>query len=252
MITLVRSGARDRIRLIGRLRNFHIPSEKGKGAYGLPHSMKRNLTFAVIGLVVGLVCGFSASNYNYRADLNTTRMLAVNAEAATAKPGRANEPPQPSMEEVQSVIAKARQEPPDFKALQTAAHLFVQIQRPEGAVEFLLKAQQLKPEDPETLADLAEVYYLTQKFDESIKWARRALVVRPKLPIANYYLMASFVETNTNLDEAERILGELEEFRPGDQALAQIRQVIQQSRKEGGKGKTVLAHGPEDPGGGKR
>ncbi|MEP7271719.1 MAG: hypothetical protein ABI882_09445 [Acidobacteriota bacterium] len=213
--------------------------------------MKKNLAYAAIGLTVGLVCGFKASNYNYRSELNANKMAGINS-AVPAKPGAGAQPDQPSVAEVQAVVAKARREPPDFEAQHEAAHLFVQIQRPEGALEFLLKAQQLKPEDPETLADLAEVYYLSQKFDESIKWARRALVARPKLPIANYYLMASFVETNTNLGEAERILSELEEIRPGDQALAQIRNVIQQTRKEGVKGKTVIAHGPEEAVGEKR
>ncbi len=211
--------------------------------------MKRNLTFAIMGLTLGLVCGFKASNYNHRADLAARQMSAVNS-AVSAKSG----PPgaQPGVAEVQAVVARARQNPPDFEALQEAAHLFVQIQRPDGAIEFLLKAQQLKPEDPETLADLAEVFYLSQKFEEAISWARRALVVRPKFPIASYYLMASFVETKTNLNEAERILAELEVFRPGDPALAQIRQVMQTAGSAGDKGKTVLTHGPEDPSGGKR
>jgi len=102
------------------------------------------------------------------------------------------------------------------------------------------------------LAELAEAYYLTQKFDESIKWARRALQAKPGLPIANYYLMASYIETNQNLSEAERILADLETLRPGDQALAEIRQLIQKAKLDGGKSKSVLAHGPESETGGRR
>jgi hypothetical protein len=64
--------------------------------------------------------------------------------------------------------------------------------------------------------------------------------------------MASFVETNTNLGEAEKILDELEKFKPGDQALAQIREVIRKGRPEGAKGNPVLAHGPEEAKGVKR
>jgi hypothetical protein len=64
--------------------------------------------------------------------------------------------------------------------------------------------------------------------------------------------MASYVETNTNLDEAEKILDDLEKFKPGDQALAQIREVIRKGRPDGAKGKTVLGHGPEEAKGVKR
>lgn len=208
-------------------------------------SMKRNLTFAVIGLTLGLVSGFKASNYNYRADLNASKMAGITA-AGTGAGGT-----QAALTQVESVVARARQEPPNFEALHEAAHLFVQINRPDGSIEFLLKAQQLKPDDAETMAELAESYYLSQKFDDAIGWARRALVVKPGLPIANYYLMASYVETNTNLDEAARILDELEKFKPGDKALAQIREVIQKGRAETGK-KSVLSHGPEEATGGKQ
>lgn len=208
--------------------------------------MKRNLTFAVIGLTVGLVSGFKASNYSYRAALSAKKMEGINAAAL---PGGGT---QAAMGQVQALMARARQEPANFDAQHEAAHMFVQINRPDGALEFLTKAQQLRPDDAETMAELAESFYLTQKFDDAITWSRRALVAKPGLPIANYYLMASYVETNTNLDEAERILDELEKFKPGDKALAQIRDVIQKGRAETGKSKSVLSHGPEEARGGKQ
>jgi len=70
--------------------------------------------------------------------------------------------------------------------------------------------------------------------------------------ISNYYLMASYIETNQNLPEAERILADLEALRPGDRALGEIRQLIQKAKLEGGKSKSVLAHGPETEAGGRR
>ena len=208
--------------------------------------MKRNVTFAIVGMTLGLVTGFKVSNYSYRAEVNAKKMAGIGAASAA---GGGN---QAAMAQVQAVVARARQEPPNFEALHEAAHMFIQIQRPDGAFEFLHKAQQMKPDDAETMAELAEAYYLSQKFEEAIKWARQALVSKPGLPIANYYLMASFVETNSNLEQAERILDELEKIKPGDQALAQIREVIQKSRAESGKSKTVLSHGPEEPRGGKQ
>lgn len=214
--------------------------------------MSRNLAFAVIGLAVGLFCGFKAANYNYRAELNASRNAAVSSAASLNPNAGTGQKGQAVVAQVQASVEKARNNPQDFDAQHEAAHLFTQIQRPDSAIEFLLKAQQVKSTDPDTLAELAEAYYLTQKFDESIKWARQALQAKPDFPIASYYLMASYVETNQNLDEAERILGKLETLRPGDQSLAEIRQLIQKAKPEGGKAKSVLAHGPESETGGRR
>jgi len=215
--------------------------------------MKKNLGYAVIGLTVGLVCGFKAANYGYRSELNANRTSAVNS-AASLNPNTVGngQRGQAVIEQVQASVEKARTNPQNFDAQHEAAHLFTQIQRPDSAIEFLLKAQQIKPTDPDTLAELAEAYYLTQKFDESINWARRALQAKPAFPIANYYLMASYIETNQNLPEAERILADLEALRPGDRALGEIRQLIQKAKLEGGKSKSVLAHGPETEAGGRR
>jgi len=215
--------------------------------------MNRNLGFALIGLTLGLVCGFKAANHSYRSELDANRTSAVNSAASlnpnTAGNGQRGEA---VIAQVQASVEKARSNPQDFEAQHEAAHLFTQIQRPEGAIEFLLRAQQMRSTDPDTLAELAEAYYLTQKFDESIKYARRALQAKPAFPIANYYLMASYIETNQNLPEAEKILADLETLRPGDKALAEIRQLIQKAKLEGGKSKSVLAHGPESESGGRR
>jgi tetratricopeptide (TPR) repeat protein len=209
--------------------------------------MKRNLTFAIIGLTIGLVCGFKAANYNYRSEIAANRNAGT--IAAVNQGGAVNGGGAVSQAEVQRIIEKARQNPEDFAAQHAAADQFIQIERADGAIEFLNKAQQLRPNDPETLGELAEAHYLTQKFDEAIKWAKRALEVRPSYPLATFYLMASYVETRQNLDEAERLLAQLEALRPGDKTLGQVRQVLQQAKAESGRGtaKTTVQHGPDEP-----
>lgn len=204
--------------------------------------------------MVGLVCGFQVANYNYRSEM----MASKNAAAVSAAAGAGQS--QPSNAEVMAIIERARNNPQDFEAQHAAAEQFIQIQRPEGALEFLTKAQHLKPDDPDTLAELAEANYLLQRFDESIKWAKRALAVQSPDPrsthklMANFYLMVSYVETGQNLDEAERLLAQLEELRPGDRTLAEVREAIAKSRAESvrGKAKTTLSHGPEEAPGGRR
>lgn len=205
---------------------------------------KINLLFVVIGLVVGLFSGFKIANRNYRSELKENRDRAAAAAISSTNPAK-------KASEVEAVITKARNNPDDYQAQLDAAEQFLSIQRAEGAVEFLNRALQIKPNDPDALAGLGEVYYVQQKFDDAINYSRRALKERPGLPIAQFYLMASLVETRQNLDEAEKLLGELERLRPGDKALQQVRQIIQSSRAaqpsgSDAKGKSVLAHGPEE------
>lgn len=202
--------------------------------------MKRNITFCIIGLAVGLFGGFQAANATYRSEIAANRNAAtVAAAGSVATQAQANQ-----------IIDRARQNPQDFEAQHAAAEQFLQIQRPDSALEFLTRAQQLKPDDPETLGELGEVHYLMQRYDEAIRWARRALEVSPDYPLATFYLMASYVETKQNLDEAEKLLAKLESLRPGDRTLAEVRQVLLKSRAESSgtpKAKTTLQHGPEEP-----
>jgi len=204
---------------------------------------KINLVFVVIGLAVGLFSGFKLANRTYRAELKEGRdraaAVAINSTNPTKKAS-----------EIEAVITKARNNPGDYQAQLDAAEQFLSIQRADGSVEFLNRALQIKPNDPDALASLGEVSYVQQKFDDAINYSRRALKERPGLPIAQFYLMASLVETRQNLDEAEKLLGELERLRPGDKALQQVRQIIQSSKSgpsgSTAAGKSVLAHGPEE------
>jgi tetratricopeptide (TPR) repeat protein len=226
--------------------------------------MKRNLTFAAIGILVGLVCGFKAANYGLRRDLEATRnatalQAASDPRVASVNSSSSQDSTPPSAARMQqqtdAIIARARNNPADFEAQQAAAEQFMQIQRPEGALEFLRAALKLKPEDPETLAAIGEANFFLQQFDESILWTRRALKVRPDYPLAQFYLMFSLIEKRERLDEAERLLASLEQLRPGDPALAQVRQRLLDAKggaAPSGKSKTVLSHGPEEPAGGRR
>ena len=222
--------------------------------------MNRNITFAVLGLMVGLVCGFKTANYAFRRE----KMDAVNASSAQAASGLAQassvnsssspdirpDQGQQIINEVRAVIEKARNQPQDFDAQREAANQFIQIQRPEGALEFLLRANQIKPTDVETMGDLGEAYYFKQQFDESIKWSRRALAQRPGYPLAMFYLMASLIEQKQNLDEAAQLLERLETLKPGDAALAQVRQSLEAATGKGSapQSKSVLSHGPDESG----
>jgi tetratricopeptide (TPR) repeat protein len=76
--------------------------------------------------------------------------------------------------QVQATIEKARNEPQNFDAQVQAADLYYQIQRYDQAVEFLLKANQLKPSDFETVAALGLVNLDAGHYDQAETWYRAA------------------------------------------------------------------------------
>ena len=222
-----------------------------------PRDMKKKITYSVVGLLLGVMGGFKAANYAYRREASASANAAALQAASRLSPAAGvgqGEPGQQVINEVRALIERARSNPQDFEAQRKAAEQFLQIQRPDGAIEFLVRANQIKPDDAETIGDLGEAYFFKQQYAEAITWSRRALKLRPDYPLATFYLMASLVETRQNLDEAERLLARLEQLKPGDRALGQVRENLTAAKSGGGAGppKTVLSHGPDERGGAKR
>ena len=211
----------------------------------LRRMMKHNVSFAVVGVVLGLVCGFKIANGRYRS-AQTAELNAAAAQAAANTGGKGGGTA--NQAEVQAMIEKARSNPNDFDVQLAAAEQFMKIERADGALEFLQQAQKLKPDDPLVLASLAEAHFFSKQYPEAIAHARRSLQQRPEYPYASFYLMASLIETKQGLDEAGKLLRQLEELRPGDKFLAQLRERLNGLRGDtGGSAKTMLQHGPEDP-----
>lgn len=220
--------------------NFAIGVSSGFGA------MKNRLGFSIIGLLLGLVCGFKWANYNYRE----VQSAASNAEIAkaAAKVGSQPNQGQQAFNEVMEMIRKARENPNDFALQRQAAEQFMRVQRPEGALPFLTQANKLKPEDADVMADLAAVSYEQRQFSDAISWSRKAIAKDAKHPLGKFYLMSALIESQQNLNEAEKLLTELEAATKAkaappeaQTALAQMRERLQAARQ----GKTSLQHGPD-------
>jgi tetratricopeptide (TPR) repeat protein len=220
--------------------------------------MRRKIPFLVLGLLVGLVCGFKWANYSHRRE----QTAAVNAQAAQAaaklnQPGGGNsltpEQSQQAINEVKAVIDQARANPNDFDLQRRAADQFLQIQRPAGAVEFLSNAIRIKPDDVETMTRLAQAHFFAEKFDESVKWSRAALKRQPDSEAATYYLTAALIVSKQNLDEAERLIAQLAAKRGANDALlTELRERLGEARQAAGgappsqpQSKTMLQHGPD-------
>ena len=135
---------------------------------------RENILFAIIGLLLGFIVGFMfASSMSQKAALQPATAGALPADHPPVA-GQSAQNPQAMFTQVQAAIEKARNEPQNFEAQVAAAELYYQIQRYDQAIEYLLKANQIKPTDFETVTALGLVNLDAGHFDQSEKWYQAA------------------------------------------------------------------------------
>lgn len=149
---------------------------------------KENILFIVIGLLAGFMIGFFFANSVNQGALVPTASTTAGSTGPGMQPGGQLPEGHPAVPgqggagggggaipEVQAAIEKAKQNPTDFDAQMKAAELFYQIQRFEGAIEFLKKATEIKPDDYGALVQLGNAYFDANKFDDAEKTYTKAL-----------------------------------------------------------------------------
>jgi len=118
--------------------------------------------------------------------------------SATAASSKPQMPPA-----VRQILEQARNEPENFEAQVRAAELYYQIQRYDDAVTFLMRANRLRPDDFETIANLAALNMQTGKFEASRKWFDMALARQPEnITILEGYCVLLLHQRDTNASEA--------------------------------------------------
>lgn len=227
--------------------------------FTVSYSMKKKIAILTITLTLGLVCGFKWANYNYRRDQAVATINeATKAVAGLNQPGSNNNANaagsnqgQQMFNQVTAIINKARENPKDLEAQKEAAKQFLQIKRPEGALEFLNKAIALKPDDVETMTQLAQAHFFAEQFNDSIKWSRAALKKQPDSEAAAYYLTTALIVSKQNLGEAEQLISRLEGKRgAADPLLSELKQMLREAQAGNAnqgqpQSKTMLQHGPD-------
>lgn len=142
-----------------------------------------NLLFAIIGLLLGFIIGFMfASTISQRDRQPASATTARNQNLPPdhpALPAEAGKDPQQTFADVQAALKQAKEEPSNFDAQMRAAELYYQIQRYDQAIEFLLKANQLKPDSYEPVVNLGNVNFDAGHFEAAEKWYAAALQKRP-------------------------------------------------------------------------
>lgn len=141
-----------------------------------------NLLFTIIGLLLGFIVGFMlASSITQREATPAAATRAqslppdhpsVGGDAPAGAPGQ-------MQAQVSAALDQARKEPNNFEAQLKAAELYYQIQRYDDAIGYLLKANQLQPDNYETVANLGMVNMDAGHFETAEKWYKAALVKKP-------------------------------------------------------------------------
>lgn len=215
--------------------------------------LRSNASLIIIGLLLGLVGGFKIANTQYRSEQGAA--LKRDIQRATSEMSG----PQA---EVSAIIDKAKANPNDVEAQIEAAAQFIQIERPQDALPYLEQARKASPNDPRVNAGLGVAYFMMGQFDKAIDALKRSREQGADSPVVSTFLIGSYIQTRKNLDEAERLLKELEAQKIDPARLAQIRADLNAARTggtvnqgaspsekngEAQKPKTTLSHGPEEP-----
>jgi len=182
---------------------------------------RENLLFAIIGLLLGFIVGFMfASSMSQKQAMQQQAAVGSQSLPSDHPPvGAQNAPnPQAMQAEVTASLEKARNEPKNFEAQIKAAQLYYQIQRFDQAIEYLLKANQLRPTDYQTVVTLGLVNLDAGHYDTAEKWYRAALKMKSDDVIVLAGLAATTLEKG-DAKAAEDAIAQLEKVDPTAQDL---------------------------------
>lgn len=193
---------------------------------------RENLLFAVIGILLGFIVGFMfASSMSQKMAQSQMAGASQNLPADHPPVGAQNAgDPAAQREQVMAQIEKARTDPKNFEAQMTAAQLYYQIQRYDQAIEFLLKANQLKPTDYDAVSALAVVNLDAGHYDQAERWYRAALKMKPDDERALAGLVASTLQRG-DAKAAQDAVAQLEKAYPSNEDLPQFKQKLEGLKK---------------------
>ncbi|MEQ1763879.1 MAG: tetratricopeptide repeat protein [Pyrinomonadaceae bacterium] len=228
---------------------------------------KENVLFVIIGLLGGLIIGFVFANSVNQRAVPMAGQPAANAALPSGHPEVPGQSAGGTQPEIQAAIDLAKKEPDNFDAQIKAAEFYYQIQRFDGALEFLKRANQLKPESRDVIVNLANAYFDSSKYEEAEKWYVAALAkksddinVRTDLGLTfifrekpNYDRAIQEFQRSLELDpnhpqtlqnltvaytkkgdpaNANMTLAKLEAFDPTNESLAKLREDVKKIGRE--------------------
>jgi tetratricopeptide (TPR) repeat protein len=187
---------------------------------------RENILFGIIGILLGFIVGFMfASSMSQKMQTASPLSQGIPADHPPVGSQAGTGNPDAVRAQVTADIEKARNEPNNFEAQVKAAQLFYQIGRFDQAIEFLLKANQLKPTDYPTVVFLAVANLDARHWGPAEKWYRAAL----KIKTDDVAVLAGLAEVTLQKGDAkagEEAIAMLEKVDPSSQDLPRFRQML--------------------------
>ncbi len=137
---------------------------------------KDNILFGIIGLLIGLIIGFIATNQLNRLENN---QIKPNTTAANTQPNSQQGNTKAALPAVAESIEVADKNTEDFSAQLKAGEMFGRINNFPKAIEYFERANKLRPEDFRTLVLLGNATYDSKDWEKSAFWYEKALVLKP-------------------------------------------------------------------------
>jgi len=194
---------------------------------------RENLLFAIIGILLGFIVGFIFASTMSQRTAVTPASVAGSQNLPADHPAVGGNNPGESMgmqTEVTDAIAKARNEPQNFEAQLKAAELYFQIQRYDQSIEYLLKANQLRPDDYQTIVNLGLVNLDAGKYEAAEKWYRAATVKKADDVPVLAGLAASALGKG-DAKAAEEAIARLEKVDPTSEDLPRFKERLASLKK---------------------
>jgi tetratricopeptide (TPR) repeat protein len=139
---------------------------------------KDNILFTLVGVGFGLFFGFVFVAWANQRAVQARPQAAAGSETVGAQSSIAV-----ADQQMQSVVAdatkQARENPQDFNAQMTAGGIAYKAHQFDDALEFFLKANELKPEEVEPVIQLGNVNYDAGRLQAAEKWYTAALLKEP-------------------------------------------------------------------------
>jgi tetratricopeptide (TPR) repeat protein len=230
---------------------------------------RENFLFSLVGIGFGLFFGFGFASW---ANMRAGATLVGESRPSQSQPMNGVADRSRLETAAQAAVKAARENPSDYEAQMNAARASFQAERLDDVLEFLLRANTLKPDQLEPVVALGNVNYDTGNYLAAEKWYTAALTKTPddinvrtdlgltfllRTPPDNERALAEFrrslainpqheptlqnmivaLTRKGDKTEARATLAKLESLNPANPALPQLRSGLDANGTEDGAGK---------------
>jgi tetratricopeptide (TPR) repeat protein len=133
--------------------------------------------------------------------------------------------------DVMASIDQARKEPKNFEAQLKAAELYYRIKMYDQSIEYLLKANRIKPDDYQTVVTLGMVNLDAGHFDTAATWYKAAMQMKTD----DVMVLAGLAETMLQKGDAkaaEEAIARFEKVEPNSQDLPRFKSKLAELKQK--------------------